>query len=215
MTTIPAVTLDALSNQINAEHEKARIAFTEGFAHALKAGHLLLEAKDRVQHGEWLPWLRENCKVSERTARLYMQVARERDRLERETASLADLTLEGAVRHLAEPKPGSVAELRKTGVPIPTVDSMLFGVIDFGKGGRNEAHVLPSDYDDFFHIIVMLFAEEDGGGFAIYTDRPVRTDAIDTVLNVQGFDTLRAEWERQPTTDRHTRNPLMCDRKAA
>lgn len=94
--------LALLANEINAAHEKAKDAFKSSFEHAIHAGELLLLAKDKVEHGEWLPWLREHCTVSERTAQLYMQVARERPALE--SATVADLTLRGAAEQLAKPK---------------------------------------------------------------------------------------------------------------
>ncbi len=97
-------TLPDLAARINAEHEAARGAFKKGFEHALNAGELLLQAKAQVEHGQWLPWLESNCNVSQRSAQLYMRVARERPKLEAKSASLADLSLEGAAKQLANPK---------------------------------------------------------------------------------------------------------------
>ena len=42
-------------------------------ADIIKIGGLLLEAKERVGHGEWLPWLRKELSMSERTAQRYMK----------------------------------------------------------------------------------------------------------------------------------------------
>jgi hypothetical protein len=39
-------------------------------------GDLLLEAKDQLGHGEWLPWLKSNFGSSESTAQNYMNAAR-------------------------------------------------------------------------------------------------------------------------------------------
>jgi hypothetical protein len=35
-----------------------------------------------VKHGEWLPWLADHCKLSKRTAQLYMRVAANRTEIE-------------------------------------------------------------------------------------------------------------------------------------
>ena len=43
---------------------------------ALAAGTALIEAKRLIPHGEWQPWLHENCGLSQRTARRYMTIAR-------------------------------------------------------------------------------------------------------------------------------------------
>ena len=43
----------------------------------LTIGRCLIEAKDMLPHGEWLPWLNERVEFSERTARNFMRLARE------------------------------------------------------------------------------------------------------------------------------------------
>src|SRR4051812_38894664 len=42
---------------------------------ALEAGRALIEAKSLLKHGRWLPWLKDNCGLPERTAQLYMKLA--------------------------------------------------------------------------------------------------------------------------------------------
>jgi hypothetical protein len=98
----PMVLTD-LARRINEKHNEAEQALMSGFAHAIAAGELLLEAKATVPHGEWLSWLAKNCAVAARTAQLYMKVAQGRKQLEAKNASLADLTLEGAALQLSGP----------------------------------------------------------------------------------------------------------------
>lgn len=43
----------------------------------LEIGKLLIEAKEAIPHGDWLPWLRDRVEFSERTAQNFMRVARE------------------------------------------------------------------------------------------------------------------------------------------
>ena len=43
----------------------------------LTIGRCLIEAKEMLPHGEWLPWLNERVEFSERTARNFMRLARE------------------------------------------------------------------------------------------------------------------------------------------
>jgi hypothetical protein len=74
-----------------------------GIEHAITAGNLLIEAKAKLnKHGQWLPWLRANCTMSERTAQLYMRPARFAPELQAKSASLADLTIERAVSLIAD-----------------------------------------------------------------------------------------------------------------
>jgi hypothetical protein len=86
--------LPELAAQINAEHAAANRAIRTGIEHAMAAGDLLIEAKALLRHGEWGGWLAANCVVSERSARVYMRLARNRDRLE--IGSAADLSLRAA-----------------------------------------------------------------------------------------------------------------------
>jgi hypothetical protein len=92
-----------LAARIKIEHEATAVALKRSVEHAMAAGNLLIEAKAQVPHGQWLPWLKANCSIPERTAQLYMRLAQRRPELEAKSASLADLTLEGATRLLAKP----------------------------------------------------------------------------------------------------------------
>lgn len=70
-----------LAEIANREHALARQAGESMIEHAIRAGDALTAAKAQVQHGEWLPWLEKNVEASERTARAYMQVASNRQRV--------------------------------------------------------------------------------------------------------------------------------------
>ena len=96
--------LDALADRINTEHEACRVSMQKGLEHALKAGTLLLEAKVGLPHGEWLPWLGQNCPdISERTAQNYMRLARQLPKLEPEKAQrVADLSYRDAIRVVSQ-----------------------------------------------------------------------------------------------------------------
>jgi Protein of unknown function (DUF3102) len=77
-----------------------------GIENAITAGNLLIEAKAKLnKHGQWLPWLRANCTMSERTAQLYMRPARFAPELQAKSASLADLTIERATALLGPAAP--------------------------------------------------------------------------------------------------------------
>jgi Protein of unknown function (DUF3102) len=65
----------------------------------MAAGDLLIEAKAQLKHGQWLPWLRENCLISERTAQLYMRCAKSREDTEKRIGG-GDLTLNEAAAML-------------------------------------------------------------------------------------------------------------------
>lgn len=92
--------LPDLAARIRAAHDGARAAAKRSVEHAIAAGELLIEAKAQLKHGQWLPWLRDHCDMSDRTARAYMRVARNKDKLG-EIGNVADLSLRGAIGALS------------------------------------------------------------------------------------------------------------------
>lgn len=66
----------------------------------LTIGKCLIEAKDMLSHGEWLPWLSDRVDLSERTAQKFMRLAREWSN----PSALADLGATKALMLLALPE---------------------------------------------------------------------------------------------------------------
>jgi hypothetical protein len=86
-----------LAARIRAEHQATSDALKKGAEHAMAAGDLLIEAKSKVPHGRWLPWLEKHCSMSERTAQLYMRTAKNRVLIETQIRNgVADLSLNEA-----------------------------------------------------------------------------------------------------------------------
>lgn len=47
---------------------------------AIDCGLALMDAKEQMKHGQWLPWLKKNCPtIQEREARRYMQLSKSAD----------------------------------------------------------------------------------------------------------------------------------------
>lgn len=103
---VPVIALEFLAAQINSEHASGLDNARSAVEHARRAGELLLQAKQRLRHGEWLPWLETNCPdVSARSATGYMQVARHPPEV------LESQTLRKALARLSKPKSATVADL--------------------------------------------------------------------------------------------------------
>lgn len=116
----PAPSLPDLAARINERHQAASTAARSAVLCAREAGELLLQAKAAVGHGNWLAWLREHTEVSERTAQVYMRLARHLDQLGPEkSAAVADLTLRDALAAITRDT-GRVAAL-----PAPAADQAL------------------------------------------------------------------------------------------
>jgi Protein of unknown function (DUF3102) len=102
MTANSSNSLADLAARIKVEHTAVDAALKDSLRHALAAGDLLIEAKTLVSHGQWLPWLRDHCEISERTAQLYMRCAKNRAEIEHQIRNdVADLTLSEAAALLA------------------------------------------------------------------------------------------------------------------
>ena len=55
---------------------------------AQRIGELLTEQKDKLEHGEFIPWIKKSLPFSDRTARNYMRLYSERDQLKMENVSV-------------------------------------------------------------------------------------------------------------------------------
>jgi hypothetical protein len=90
-----------LATRINAEHRAVAGALKSALAHAIAAGELLWQAREQLPHGEWLPWLKANCSIPERTVRHYLRLTKSREALTDENGNVADLTVREAVKLIA------------------------------------------------------------------------------------------------------------------
>jgi hypothetical protein len=97
-----SVVLDDLAGRIREAHADVQGAAAYALDRAMAAGDLLIEAKSKVGHGGWLPWLEDACAIPERTAQAYMRLARNREELK--SATVAVLGVRDALALLAEAK---------------------------------------------------------------------------------------------------------------
>ena len=95
--------LDALADRINSEHVAVGEAAMTADQHAINCGNLLIEAKSGLARGQWLPWLKKNCDLSERTVQAYTRLARRYPKLDDEEAQrVADLPVRQAMVAIAD-----------------------------------------------------------------------------------------------------------------
>ncbi len=95
-------------NQIVALHNQIVADLKRTLDSAIKIGELLTEQKDSLNHGEFGPCIKASLPFTDRTARNYMRLYRERNRLNK-TETVSDL--KSAYRLLAEPKPLECAKI--------------------------------------------------------------------------------------------------------
>lgn len=78
-----------------------------------QSGLRLIAAKRLLPHGQFEPYLAQNWHDSLRKAQMYMQVAGGWSQIEQKRNTVADLSLRGAVRLVATPKPAQVTDASK------------------------------------------------------------------------------------------------------
>jgi len=95
--------LHNLAQRIAAEHNAVAAALQSALQHAIAAGELLIKAKAKVRHGQWLNWLAVNCEVPKRTAAHYMALARRRQELCDQNGNVLPLSVNEALDILKHP----------------------------------------------------------------------------------------------------------------
>ena len=69
--------LDDLAQQINGGHQGIKFKVRRVAVDVAQVGAWLTAAKAKCQHGEWLPWLADNCaEIGQSTAKNYMSLYR-------------------------------------------------------------------------------------------------------------------------------------------
>lgn len=97
--------LASLARLANQEHDQAQTCFRSGVQHAERARRALISAKGKLAHGQWTAWLAENFHGSERTAQLYMRLARHMGETDDETRNaIAEMALRDAAKDMAAPR---------------------------------------------------------------------------------------------------------------
>jgi hypothetical protein len=143
--------LPEIARLIRSEHQATSAALSSAVIHAMAAGDLLIEAKAAVPHGQWLPWLADNCtELSERTVQLYMKLAKHRATIEKEIAKsamgVADLTLnEAAALCVLAGRIDKLMEFAKR-AEVTSGDDLIDLCTSYGFGV-----IADEGYDPFFH----------------------------------------------------------------
>jgi hypothetical protein len=109
-----------VAKEINGLHEEIALGLRTTLAKAIRIGELLVEQKEKCDHGNWLPWIEANLNFDPRTAQRYMRVFENRDRLKNDSVSY----LSDAYQLLADERPDPESVVIKP-PPIPIKVSHL------------------------------------------------------------------------------------------
>ncbi|MCW7460136.1 DUF3102 domain-containing protein [Leptospira bandrabouensis] len=95
---LPTIKTDPSVKRIIELHESIIGGIRNVLQNAMTLGEELSKIKENLGHGNWLPWLEENVPFSERSARNYINIYKNRDLLNRQP--VADL--KSAIKFLSD-----------------------------------------------------------------------------------------------------------------
>ncbi len=98
----PSIT--GITQEVREAHEAYQVSHLKAITQAIRAGRALIRAQTELGGG-YREWLSTSFKFSERTAQVYVQLAEHESKILANAQHAADLTLRGALRLIAVPKP--------------------------------------------------------------------------------------------------------------
>jgi hypothetical protein len=182
--------LPVLAAEIRSAVADARKSARRALARAMDAGDRLIEAKKSLHHGDWLPWLRDHCSISERTASRYMKLAQHRLVIDAKSATVADLTIKGALQELTEPQwPPQPSHVYAVLRCLPLANRGKVGTLQHMAGedyfGIAESEALPGFY---FVAHIWWPHGEDEPSTCDVLRRPVRADFVHEIIKFHAGD---------------------------
>jgi hypothetical protein len=161
--------LPALAAEIENCHQAAYRAAEDALNLALRCGDLLIEAKAKIKHGEWLFWPETNTTVGNRQAQNYIRLAKNRPEIEAaNTQRDSHLPVREAIALLAEPKPkapvlGHILEDDPEGLSAAENDDELDQIEDepASKPHRRKADSAENERDRFLLFVSSLGVQAD------------------------------------------------------
>ncbi|MBB4259971.1 DUF3102 domain-containing protein [Bradyrhizobium sp. CIR3A] len=157
--------LAILAVEVRSEHAGIAQSLARGLRHAITAGELLIEAKALLKHGEWLPWLSAHCELSERTARLYMRLAKNRARIEAEIGNVADLSVRGALALIAPPEASQLSHFAPLAVAT-ALDEAELSALEHARSERQRRRLAAATAQQALRKIMALAAERQSASTA-------------------------------------------------
>ena len=160
-----AMAVDKFANEINAAHDACLRSLGDALDHAMHAGDLLEQAKRLCPHGAWQSWLAANFSGSSRSARAYMQLAKNRGAVDQERQRSATLSISAALACLQAPQKDTSPTLEQCERRIEdglvklvaVFDDMAAIADDFGITHQQlcelHGYGLPSNSDDDDEVI--------------------------------------------------------------
>jgi hypothetical protein len=192
--------LSRLANGIREQHRLAEEKVASGLMHALNAGTMLAQAKERLPHGDFEAWVEEHVQVTQRQAQRYMRAVRRWGEIESKATCMSLLSLNQCLDLITEPR--SEPERRTSKDPRPgRLPAPGHKLTASAKTDDGKIKVLVEPYTDSDFVYLTAI---DESGVADFYQRPVRRKyayfALESMRPDIEFDTL--EWSEEPAESR-------------
>lgn len=169
------------ADKINSLHQEIEAALNKSLKNAIEIGRLLSHAKAEIPHGQFTGWLEENCTFSGRTARRYMKLFDNRDKIGSAEGIQEAYTL------LQEPKTDRLSNFEEAEVVNSEIDEAFHIVTDYlwhRKVTKHPVFVKKTDWD------FCLYLREISRGnkaLSIYEKDNIREQLNSTQLSMDYF----------------------------
>ena len=174
--------LSVIASQINEQHDRAIGHATSALEHARQAGELLQQAKQQIPHGEWLPWLAANCRVSARQAQRYLKVANNWQAITKNDVT-SHLTIDDAIATAAPQADENGIDAWTAKIEALPVGRLLFGNFRHGFVVIFQS----SQHVGYYHCYSYFISPEFEGGEAQETKRPMKAWGIANMMTSGGM----------------------------
>jgi hypothetical protein len=146
-------TITNIAAEVNELHGELSGLARTSLEKAIRIGELLTEQKASLNHGEWLPWCRENLEFDRTTAFRYMRTWSSREMLHDATSATE------AYRLLSQPAQDSDSEEDRSESPDPS-PRYFHGDSDESRFKKDEEPAVPSTAAKVDEIITPRGTEE-------------------------------------------------------
>jgi hypothetical protein len=169
---------------------------------ATEVGRLLTDERKNLGHGEWLPWLRKNFRFTDRTARNYIRLFENRDRLKLE--SVSNLT---EAYQLLNPPKSTTETIPESGHDDPELlatKTPRYFLPEFGcrfgskvqaDGTEIQCWIFPSAKHDGYWYVTKLIIDQSGGAEAEGLGEPIKAEGVGATMKWLKINHEDLEWE--------------------
>jgi Protein of unknown function (DUF3102) len=169
--------LPGLAEEIRSHVIASRNAARTTLASAIAAGEALIEAKGLVEHGGWLPWLKEHVDIGERQAQNYMRLAKRREKIEAKSALTSDLTISAVISELTRPTSF-----------VPPDGHIKVGIREDDES-IDEIWIAPSQfYPSHVFVVHIQTSKENAASLVTSARKPVRIDYAAAMVHAMADD---------------------------